>query len=52
MKKKIFVVVLCLGILLSSVCIVSALTKEKIKVSELNSMADYVYEAIETTLAP
>jgi len=42
MKKKIFVVVLCLGILLSSVCIVSALTKEKIKVSELNSMADYV----------
>ena len=42
MKKKILIIVLCIGILLSSVCVVSAFTKEEIKVSELNSMADYV----------
>ena len=42
MKKKILVFFLCLVILLSSVCIVSALTKEKIRVSDLASQADYV----------
>lgn len=41
MKKKILIVVLCLGILLSSIYIVSTLTKEEIKVSVLNTMADY-----------
>ena len=42
MKKKIFVIVLCLGILLSSICVVSALTKENIKISDLDEKADYV----------
>lgn len=42
MKKKISVFFLCLVILLSSVFIVSALTKEKIRVSDLASQADYV----------
>lgn len=41
MKKKVFIIVLCLGILVSSICIVSALTKQEIKVSELTTMADY-----------
>lgn len=42
MKKKILIIVLCIGILLSSICVVSAFTKEEIKVSELNAKADYV----------
>ena len=42
MKKKIFVIVLCLGILFSSICVVSALTKENIKISDLDEKADYV----------
>ncbi len=42
MNKNVFLVVLCIGILLSSICVISAFTKEGIKVSELNSMADYV----------
>lgn len=42
MKKKILIIVLCIGILLSSICVVSASTKEEIKVSELNAKADYV----------
>lgn len=42
MKKKIFIIILSIVILLSSICFVSAFTKEEIKVSELNSMADYV----------
>ena len=42
MKKRIIIVVLCLGILLSSICLASVFTKEKIKVSDLASRADYV----------
>ena len=42
MKKKILIIVLCIGILLSSICVVSAFTKEEIKVSELNAKSDYV----------
>ncbi len=42
MKKKILIIVLCIGILLSSICVVSALTKEEIKVSDLASRADYI----------
>ena len=33
---------MCIGILLSSICVVSAFTKEEIKVSELNVKSDYV----------
>lgn len=42
MKRKIFIVVLCSGIFLSSICVVLSLTKEKIRVSDLASDADYV----------
>ena len=42
MKKTIIVVVLCFGLLLSSIYIVLSLTKEEIKVSELNAKEDYV----------
>ena len=42
MKKKILVLFLCLVILLSSVYVVSASTKEKIRISDLASQADYV----------
>lgn len=41
MEKKIFIIVLCLGILVFLICIVSALTKEEIRVSELKKTADY-----------
>lgn len=42
MKKKILVLFLCLVILVSSVYVVSASTKEKIRISDLASQADYV----------
>lgn len=42
MKKRILIIILCFGILLSSVCVVSALTKEKIRVSDLAFQSDYV----------
>ena len=42
MKRKIFMVVLCSGILFSSIYVVLSLTKEKIRVSDLASSADYV----------
>ena len=41
MKKKVLIIILSFSILLSSICVVSALTKETIKVSELNTLADY-----------
>lgn len=42
MKRKIFIVILCSGILISSICVVLALNKKEIKISELNEQADYV----------
>lgn len=42
MKKMLLLIVLCLGVLLSSILVVPALTKEKINFSELNATADYV----------
>ncbi len=42
MKKNILIIVSCFALLLSSICVVSALTKETIKVSELNAKSDYV----------
>ncbi len=42
MKKKISAVVFCLVILLSSICVISALTKEKIRITDLASSTDYV----------
>lgn len=41
-KKLLFILVLCSGILFSSICVVSALTKKEIKISELDEKADYV----------
>lgn len=41
MKKKILIIIICFALLLSSICVVSAFTKEEIKVSELNTLADY-----------
>ncbi len=42
MKKRILLIIICFALLLSSICVVSAFTKEKIKLSELNAKADYV----------
>lgn len=42
MKKKIFIIIICFGLLVSSIFIVSVLAKEKIRVSDLASQADYV----------
>ena len=42
MKKKVLIIILSFSILLSSICVVSALTKETIKVSELKAKSDYV----------
>lgn len=42
MKKRIFIIILCIGILLSSIYLASVFTKEEIKVSDLASNADYV----------
>ena len=42
MKKRIFIIILCIGILLSSIYLASVFTKEEIKVSDLASRADYV----------
>ncbi len=42
MKKKILLTIICFVLLLSSICVVSALTKEEIKLSELSAIADYV----------
>lgn len=42
MKKRIFIIILCIGILLSSIYLASVFTKEEIKVSELNAKSDYV----------
>ena len=42
MKKKILIIGLCIGILLSSIYLASVFTKEEIKVSDLASRADYV----------
>ncbi len=41
MKKKILLTIICFALLLSSICVVSALTKEETKLSELKKMADY-----------
>lgn len=41
-KKLLFILVLCSGIIFSSICVVSALTKKEIKISELDEKADYV----------
>ncbi len=42
MKKKILLIIICFALLLSSICVVSAFTKDEIKVSELNTKSDYV----------
>ncbi len=42
MKKKILISILCFVLLVSSICVVLALTKDEIKVSDLNEAADYV----------
>ncbi len=42
MKKKLFILLFCIVLLVSSICIVLSLNKEEIRVTDLASDADYV----------